>query len=97
MRNYFKVLGLQRLTKSREIRETIESSDPDHLETEDDLQSVLMNDKWCSHYRRVHLQYEAIATAIDHPAMRNMEFSHNWDRRVVEFEPVQDTIDFPSQ
>jgi len=93
MRNYYRILGLERLTKSSEIRETIQSLDPDQLAEEEDMQSVLLNDKWCSHYRRAHLQYEAIAAAINHPAMRNVEHTHNWDQRVVEFTPTQDTID----
>ena len=74
------------------MRKTIESMDRDQLEEEDDLLAVVLNDKWCSHYRRVHLQYEAMVAAINHPAMKNMELSHNWDKRVVEFEPSQDTI-----
>jgi len=94
MRNFFKILGLQRIAKSSDIRDTIDAMPSAHLADEEDLQSVLLNDKWCSHYRRVHLQYEAIAAAIHHPAMRNVEHTHNWDKRVVEFEPVQDTIDF---
>jgi len=93
MRNYFKVLGLHRMTKSNDIRQTIETQDPDRLAQEDDLHSVLMNDKWCSHYRRAHLQYEAIAAAINHPALRNIKHTHNWDKRVVEFDPGQDTIE----
>jgi len=93
MRNYYKVLGLKRLTKSSDMRQTIAAMDPDQLAQEDDLHSVLMNDKWCSHYRRVHLQYEAIAAALRHPAMRNIEHTHNWDQRVVEFDPVQDTLE----
>jgi len=93
MRNYYEVLGLHRLTKSSDMRRTIESFDPVKLSEEDDLQSVLLNDKWCSHYRRAHLQYEAIAAAIRHPAMRNIEHTHNWDRRIVEFDPVPETIE----
>ena len=93
MRNYYKVLGLQRLAKSVDMRQTIQSLDRDQLAQEDDLHSVLMNDKWCSHYRRAHLQYDAIAAALKHPAMRNIEHTHNWDKRVVEFDPVQDTIE----
>jgi len=93
MRNYYKVLGLQRMTKSSDMRQTIEAMDSDQLAQEDDLHSVLMNDKWCNHYRRTHLQYEAIAAAISHPAMRNTEYTHNWDKRVVEFDPVQDTLE----
>lgn len=90
MRNYFKVLGLERLAKSTNIRHTIDELSSEQLAEEDDLQSVLLNDKWCSHYRRVHLQYEAIAATINHPAMRNIEYTHNWDRRVVEFDLEQD-------
>ena len=93
MRNYYKVLGLERLTKPVDMRQTIESLGRDRLAQEDDLHSVLMNDKWCAHYRRAHLQYEAIAAAIKHPAMRNIEHTHNWDRRVVEFDSVQDSMD----
>lgn len=93
MRNYYKILGLQRIAKSSDMRETIDALAPDQLADEADLQSVLLNDKWRSHYRRAHLQYEAIAAAIRHPAMRNIEHTHNWDKRVVEFEPVQDTIE----
>jgi len=93
MRNYYKILGLQRLAKSADMRKTIDSLAPSQLTEEQDLESVMLNDKWCSHYRRAHLQYEAIAATLNHPAMRNMEHTHNWDKRVVEFEPVQDTIE----
>jgi len=93
VRNYYKLLGLQRFAKSSDIRNTIETMHPDELAEEEDMSSVLLNDKWCNHYRRTHLQYEAIAATINHPAMRNMEHTHNWDKRVVEFDPVQDTLE----
>jgi len=93
MRNYFQVLGLTRLTKSSDLRKAIESFDPHRLSEEGDLQSVLQNDKWCTHYRRVHLQYEAIAAAIRHPAITNVEHTHNWDQRVIEFDSAQDTTE----
>jgi len=93
MRNYYKVLGLQRLAKSNEVRQTVDSLPTDQLAEEGDLQSVLLNDKWRNHYRRAHLQYEAIAAALNNPSLRNIEHTHNWDRRVIEFEPAQDTIE----
>ena len=93
MRNFYKALGLQRLSRSAVVQQAVDAISPDQLPEEDDMQQVMMNDKWRNHYRRTHLQYEAIAAALDNPAMRDIEHTHNWDRRVVEFEPDQDNIE----
>lgn len=92
MRNYYAALGLQSNATTNEIREAIDDLSPEQLADEDDLQSVLLDDQQQMHYRRMHLQYEAIAAVIANPTMSDADNSHHWDKRVVEFEPVQNTI-----
>lgn len=97
MRNYYDVLGINRLTPSASVKQTLLSTPAEHLEDEDDLQSILESDQMQSHYKRVHLQYDAIAAALSNPALINAdtqsERSHQWDKRAVEFEPEQNTIE----
>ncbi len=95
MRNYFEALRLLRQSSSVEIRSTVDSFTPEYLADEDDLSSIMLNDQWREQYRRVHLQYEAIAAAVNSPAMHDSANTHSWDKRVVEFTPVQDTIELP--
>lgn len=94
MRNYYDVLGLERSTPSADVKQTLNSLPAEQLDGEDDLQVVLNNDQWRTHYRRVHLQYDAIAAALANPALSDLDgFSHQWDKRIVEFEPEQNTIE----
>ena len=95
MRNYFEALRIPRQSSTVEISSTVDSFTPEHLADEDDLSSIMLNDQWREQYRRVHLQYEAIAAAVNSPAMRGSANTHSWDKRVVEFTPVQDTIELP--
>ena len=97
MRNYYDALGLHRLTAALGIRQAVDAMPSEQLADENDLQSVMLNDHWRDHYNRTHLQYEAIAAALTSPAMQGADNSHNWDQRVVEFEPIQDTIEIRSE
>lgn len=97
MRNYFAALGLDRAeSSSNRLKQSIESLSADELNDEDDLAVVLSDDEQCKHYRRVHLQYDAIAAALANPALSDTSNpfidSHQWEKRVVEFEPDQQTV-----
>lgn len=94
MRNYYDALGLNRSATQLEVDQQINSLSPEQLLDEDDLELIMQNDEWQSHYQRVHLQYEAIAAAMNGPAMKGALNSHSWDKRVVEFSPAQDTLEF---
>ena len=39
------------------------------------------------HYERLHLQYEAMAAALDSLALPGTRDTHDWGSRLVEFEP----------
>lgn len=93
MRNYYDVLGLNRLTSRDSVKETLDATTPEQLNEEDDLQAIFEDNKHRSHYKRVHLQYDAIAAALANPALAGSENSHQWDKRAVEFEPEQNTIE----
>jgi len=91
VRNYFGVLQLDRKASTAHVHQAIEQMPAAELHDQDDLQELMSNTKWAEHYRRVHLQYDAIAAVL---ATGNMETNtHHWDKRVVEFEPEQNTIE----
>jgi len=93
MRNYFDALELQRVATAADIKKAINLLTPAQLTAEDDLESTMQGQLCLEHYRRSHLQYEAIAAAMSNPSMSEADNSHQWDKRVVEFEPVQNTIE----
>lgn len=98
MRNYFTALRLERADSSLVgVQQAISKLSPEELNDEGDLQSVLSNDEQRKHYRRAHLQYDAIAAVLANPTLvdekRKFHDSHNWDKRIVEFEPEQHTIE----
>lgn len=94
MRNYYDAIGLERSTPSASLKQTLNAMPAEQLADEGDLEVVLTNDKWRAHYRRVHLQYDAIAAALANPALSDLNTdSHQWDKRVIEFEPEQNTIE----
>lgn len=97
MRNYYDVLGLERLNTTESIKQTLDTLSPEQLDEEGDLLEILDNDTWHSHYKRVHLQYDAIAAALVNPALFDSDTqsnsSHQWHKRGVEFEPEQNTIE----
>ena len=93
MRNYFEALGLNRQSSAPELQQAINNLSADQLRDEGDIQSVLQNDQWRSQYRRVHLQYEAIAAAMNNQALESADNTHSWDKRLVEFESVRNTIE----
>lgn len=98
MRNYFAALRIERTQSSLPtLQQAIGTLSPDELNDEDDLQSVLSNEEQLKHYRRVHLQYDAIAAVLANPALADQKNkfidTHHWDKRVVEFEPEQKTIE----
>ena len=93
MRNYFAALRLDRLMSSAHIKTALQSTPADVLADEDDIADILSNETWRSHYRRVHLQYDAIAAVMQNVNNKPETDTHSWQQRVVEFDPVQDTIE----
>ena len=95
MRNYYEVLGIDRLISSSIVEQSVEELTPEELADEDDLEAIMSNDKWRGHYRRVHLQYDAIAAVMENPSVTKSApvNTHQWDKRAIEFAPEQKTIE----
>lgn len=96
MRNFYDVLGLDRLAEKNSVKNTLDTLTPEQLDEEGDLLEILDNTQWRSHYKRLHLQYDAIAATLANPAFTDTNNHHQWDKRAVEFEPEQNTIELPS-
>lgn len=100
MRNFYELLGLARQTPSSTVKQTLNELSAEQLADEADLLSVMENNLSRTHYRRVHLQYDAIAAALSNPALQSsggaFSDTHQWEKRAVEFEPNQDTIELSS-
>lgn len=97
MRNYYDALGLDRFSSPAELQTSIDSLTPEQQAEEGDLAVIMQDEQLRNQYKRLHLQYEAIAAVIARPTNSDTENSHSWDKRVVEFNPEQDTIDLSSQ
>lgn len=94
MRNYYDVLDLARTASNKALNDAVGALSPEQIEDEGDLKAIMETTEWRTHYQRTHLQYEAIAAAKNHPALRGTLDTHQWSKRVIEFEPEQNTIDF---
>ncbi len=97
MRNYFAVLRQKRTAAPAEISEAVASLTAEELADEDDLDLILTKAEWKTHYTRLHLQYEAMAAALVHPGTRMPVQDHQWEKRLVEFEVEQDTLEFDTR
>ncbi len=86
MRNYYDALGLHRGSEEVEALQpgTDFSADlePDYAE---DAASVLTDSVQQTHYRRLHLQYDAMAAVLQRGIPQ--KDTHSWSKRVVEFSP----------
>lgn len=91
MRNYLDLLGLHRDSAATEKMTQIEAAESD-LEPEysSDLTSVLSNNARGMHYRRLHLQYEAMAATLIRGVPQ--QDSNSWSQRLVEFEPTPNEL-----
>ncbi len=86
MRNFFQTLNLPRVAQSEEISQAIDMlSDTDQSE-EADLIEILESDTKSEQYRRVHLQYDAMATFLAQHGLEEAQDTHLWHKRLVEFE-----------
>ena len=56
----------------------------------DRVREILGSTTRRTHYERLHLQYEAMAAALDSLALPGTRDSHDWRSRLVEFEPEAD-------
>ena len=86
MRNYYEILDIDRssdeLEKLESIAEVKSELDDDYFE---DLKSVLSHGEQSMHYRRLHLQYDAIAAVLARGTPQ--KDTNSWTKRVVEFAP----------
>ena len=86
MRNYYDILDIDRtsdeIEKLDRIAEVKSSLDDDYF---DDLKTVLSDGEQSMHYRRMHLQYDAIAAVISRGTPQND--TNSWHKRIVEFTP----------
>lgn len=91
MRNYLDLLGLHRDSDRSEKLARIETTEPE-LEPEygSDLTSILVDDTRNMHYRRLHLQYDAMAAAL-HRGIPQQD-SNSWSKRLVEFSPIPNEL-----
>lgn len=91
MRNYLDLLGLHRDSDANEKATQIEAAEPD-LEPQygADMTSVLSSSTRGMHYRRLHLQYEAMAATLIRGVPQ--QDSNSWSKRLVEFEPMPNEL-----
>ncbi len=86
MRNYLDLLGLHRDSDQNAKLARIEALEaelePDYVS---DITSVLCNDTRNTHYRRLHLQYDAMAATLNRGVPQ--QDSNSWSKRLVEFSP----------
>ena len=86
MRNYYSILEIDRssdeLDKLDRIAEVKPSLDEEYF---DDLKTVLSDGEQSMHYRRMHLQYDAIAAVISRGTPQ--KDTNSWNKRIVEFFP----------
>jgi len=85
MRNYLDLLDIHRETEPTEKMARIEAAESE-LDDEygTDMSSVLTSHTRSMHYRRLHLQYEAMATTVSRGVPQ--QDSNSWGKRLVEFE-----------
>ena len=94
MRNYLRRLDLHRKASLAEIEAAVQTS----MEDTTDVQSVadaehVLGDKIIrTYYERTHLQYEAIAAAIECLDSPIANDTQEWAARVVEFEDEDDSL-----
>lgn len=88
MRNYLRRLDLPRKASASEIEAAVQSSMEDTTDVQSvaDAESILGDTIIRTYYERTHLQYEAIAAAIDCLASPIAKDTQEWGARVVEFE-----------
>jgi len=86
MRNYFAALKLHRASSPEDIKQRIEtephSLEPDYYE---DMRVVMLDVTPLTQYRRLHLQYDAMAAVLERGI--EQKDSNSWTQRVVEFSP----------
>jgi len=86
MRNYLDLLNIHRSTDPAEKLARVEAAEAE-LDEEygADMTSVLTSNTRYMHYQRLHLQYEAMATALSRGI--SQRDTNSWSKRLVEFEP----------
>lgn len=86
MRNYFNLLNIHRSSDELEKLDRIAQVKPTlDVEYFDDLKSVLSDGEQNMHYKRLHLQYDAMAAVLERGI--SQKDTNFWSKRVVEFSP----------
>lgn len=95
MRNYLRRLELTRKAHSSEIESAINASMENTVDVQSvaDAESILGDNIVRTYYERTHVQYEAIAAAIDCLDSPIAKDTQEWGARVVEFEDEDDDND----
>jgi len=93
MKNLLAVLGLRHGATEQDIHSALDEAPPMEPALEDDMHAVLLTDAWRAQYERVHMQYEAMATALAGLSPDSFMDTHQWEQRVVEFEVDAESLD----
>ena len=93
MKNHYSSLNLDVNADGNDIQNAIDTLADEELIQDEDLETIMLDADRRTHYQRVHFQYEAIAAALAHYEVKKLQDTHQWKKRVVEFE-VDDEHDF---
>jgi len=91
MRNYLDLLNIHRDTAPAEKIAQVEAAESElDAAYGEDMTSVLTSNTRSMHYRRLHLQYEAMATTLSRGVPQ--QDSNSWGKRLVEFETMPNEL-----
>ena len=93
MKNHYSSLNLDVYADVTDIQSALNTLEDEDLIHDEDLETIMLDSDMRTHYKRVHFQYEAIAAALAHYEVKKLQDTHQWSKRVVEFE-VDDEHDF---
>jgi len=86
MRNYFAALALHRASPIEDLKASLESEKQSlEADYQEDMRTVLLDVTPLTQYRRLHLQYDAMAAVLGRGIAQ--QDSNSWEQRVVEFSP----------
>lgn len=97
MKNHFARTGLSPEADAEALRELSRTSPPDERDTllaadRAAAHEILHDERHRTHYRRVHLQYHAMADALAALAAPDALDSYRWRERLVEFVRADEEI-----
>lgn len=86
MKNLFARLGIRPDATDTVICDALDALPEDESDVAEETAAILLDPARREQYDRVHLQYEAAAVLFG-PHDDHDTDTHNWRRRLVEFEP----------